>query len=156
MAYWSTTFMSWNQGWMITRTRRLDLKLSASDHSAWRSHQESKPYKSRRGCSGWTRSQLNGSQCCMWPSDLKRRWHLSSCMKLRWAWKDQMWNFRGFEIKSVGQTRVCKRVEERLKKIALIVKEWVDQRELLAHQSVKGFLSHCGWNSVMEMLKYSF
>ncbi|KAL6318614.1 hypothetical protein AAG906_000692 [Vitis piasezkii] len=96
MAYWSTASTSWNQGSTITGTRRLDLKLGASDHSAWRSHQESRPYKSRRGCSGWTRSRLNGS---------------------------------------------------RLKKRALIVKEWV---------SVKGFLSHCGWNSVMKMLKYSF
>ncbi|CAI9089784.1 OLC1v1024419C1 [Oldenlandia corymbosa var. corymbosa] len=32
----------------------------------------------------------------------------------------------------------------------MIVGEWVDQMEILAHQSIKGFLSHCGWNSVTE------
>ncbi|KAL6318600.1 hypothetical protein AAG906_000678 [Vitis piasezkii] len=45
----------------------------------------------------WLDEKLaQGSRCCMWPSDLRRRWHLSSCMKLRWAWKDQRWHFCGF------------------------------------------------------------
>ncbi|KAL2544802.1 UDP-glycosyltransferase 90A1 [Forsythia ovata] len=34
----------------------------------------------------------------------------------------------------------------------MLVKEWVDQREILEHSSVQGFLSHCGWNSVMESI----
>ncbi|KAI9121287.1 hypothetical protein K1719_008320 [Acacia pycnantha] len=40
--------------------------------------------------------------------------------------------------------------EERVKERGIIVREWVDQREILNHQSVKAFLSHCGWNSVLE------
>ncbi|KAL5582532.1 hypothetical protein UlMin_014974 [Ulmus minor] len=39
---------------------------------------------------------------------------------------------------------------ERVKDRGIIVKDWVDQREILEHESVEGFLSHCGWNSVME------
>lgn len=35
---------------------------------------------------------------------------------------------------------------------ALIVKEWVDQNAVLNHKSIKGFLSHCGWNSVLESI----
>ncbi|KAJ9677706.1 hypothetical protein PVL29_022595 [Vitis rotundifolia] len=61
----------------------------------------------------------------------------------------------GLERSEVEFLWFVKGFEERLKKRALIVKEWVDQRELLAHQSVKGFLSHCGWNSVMESVSAS-
>ncbi|XP_020538078.2 UDP-glycosyltransferase 90A1 [Jatropha curcas] len=42
--------------------------------------------------------------------------------------------------------------EERIKERGIIVKEWVDQREILKHKSVEGFLSHCGWNSVLESI----
>ncbi|XWS32783.1 hypothetical protein CRYUN_Cryun22dG0019200 [Craigia yunnanensis] len=42
--------------------------------------------------------------------------------------------------------------EERVKERGVVVREWVDQREILMHQSVQGFLSHCGWNSVLESI----
>lgn len=34
----------------------------------------------------------------------------------------------------------------------IVVREWVDQREILMHESIEGFLSHCGWNSVLESI----
>ncbi|KAF3444677.1 hypothetical protein FNV43_RR14370 [Rhamnella rubrinervis] len=42
--------------------------------------------------------------------------------------------------------------ENRVKSRGLVVRDWVDQREILMHESVQGFLSHCGWNSVLESI----
>ncbi|KAG8056449.1 hypothetical protein GUJ93_ZPchr0002g26325 [Zizania palustris] len=40
--------------------------------------------------------------------------------------------------------------EDRTKERGIVIKEWVDQLEILRHTSVRGFLSHGGWNSVLE------
>lgn len=40
--------------------------------------------------------------------------------------------------------------ESRVAERGKVVRDWVDQYEILQHANVKGFVSHCGWNSVLE------
>ncbi|KAL6846643.1 hypothetical protein ACP4OV_024091 [Aristida adscensionis] len=42
--------------------------------------------------------------------------------------------------------------EKRVHGRGKVVREWVDQRAILQHECVKGFLSHSGWNSVLESI----
>ncbi|XP_006446003.2 UDP-glycosyltransferase 92A1-like [Citrus sinensis] len=46
--------------------------------------------------------------------------------------------------------------EERIKDSGqgLVVQKWAPQVEILSHKSISAFLSHCGWNSVLEALSH--
>ncbi|CAN4080241.1 unnamed protein product [Withania somnifera] len=44
--------------------------------------------------------------------------------------------------------------KDRVKNRGIIYIGWVPQTKILSHSSIGGFLSHCGWNSVIEALCY--
>ncbi|CAI8608957.1 unnamed protein product [Vicia faba] len=41
---------------------------------------------------------------------------------------------------------------QRIKNVGLLVNEWAPQVTILKHPSIGGFVSHCGWGSVLESL----
>ncbi|KAM4124931.1 hypothetical protein ACB094_01G269800 [Castanea mollissima] len=51
-----------------------------------------------------------------------------------------------------SESEISDGFEERVKDRGIVVREWVDQREILMHKSVQEFLSHCGWNSALESI----
>ncbi|CAK9163237.1 unnamed protein product [Ilex paraguariensis] len=36
----------------------------------------------------------------------------------------------------------------------IVLKGWAPQEKILRHSSIGGFVSHCGWNSVMESMEF--
>ncbi|KAM1027318.1 hypothetical protein FF2_039633 [Malus domestica] len=43
---------------------------------------------------------------------------------------------------------------ERVGERGMIVEDWAPQAKILKHSSVGGFVSHCGWSSVLESIKF--
>ncbi|KAI3507625.1 hypothetical protein L1887_22614 [Cichorium endivia] len=59
----------------------------------------------------------------------------------------------GFDLKSEFRPEwLPTGFEDRIGKQGLMVHGWAPQLEILCHPSTGAFLSHCGWNSVMESL----
>ncbi|XP_021760783.1 zeatin O-glucosyltransferase-like [Chenopodium quinoa] len=52
----------------------------------------------------------------------------------------------------VRRPRLPKGYEDRVLDRGMVVKDWAPQLEVLAHPSIGGFMSHCGWNSCMESI----
>ncbi|PON32010.1 UDP-glucuronosyl/UDP-glucosyltransferase [Parasponia andersonii] len=63
-------------------------------------------------------------------------------------------NFLWVIRKPKGETKDClpDGFENRVKNRGMVLTDWVDQTKILNHRSVQGFLSHCGWNSVVESI----
>lgn len=59
-----------------------------------------------------------------------------------------MWVTREDSKELIGESGFEKRVSDH----GMVVRDWVHQWEILSHESVKGFLSHCGWNSAQESI----
>ncbi|KAG9447682.1 hypothetical protein H6P81_013810 [Aristolochia fimbriata] len=95
-----------------------------------------------------------GSQNSMRPSQM-----MELAKGLESSSKPFVWVLRppiGFDVTENFRTEwLPEGFEERVtgeKEQGLLVKNWAPQMEILAHESTGAFLSHCGWNSILESL----
>ncbi|KAL5832098.1 hypothetical protein ACOSQ4_017452 [Xanthoceras sorbifolium] len=97
-----------------------------------------------------------GSQNTIAPSQM-----MELALALEASGKDFIWVVRppvGFDINSEfkADEYLPEGFEERNKisRQGLVVHNWAPQVDILSHKSVSAFLSHCGWNSVLEALSH--
>ncbi|KAK6137974.1 hypothetical protein DH2020_028283 [Rehmannia glutinosa] len=57
---------------------------------------------------------------------------------------------RGDESRRGAPKGFIERVGER----GMVLEKWAPQAKILSHSSIGGFVSHCGWNSLMESIDY--
>ena len=57
-------------------------------------------------------------------------------------------NKKGDEEQQIKRRELLEKSGER----AMVVKGWAPQGKILKHGSIGGFVSHCGWNSVLESI----
>ncbi|KAM7465614.1 hypothetical protein LguiB_013176 [Lonicera macranthoides] len=86
------------------------------------------------------------SQCRLVPSQL-----IELGLGLEASNKPFIWVIKiGERFEELEEWLMKENFEERIKGRALLVKGWAPQALILSHPSIKGFLTHCGWNSTIE------
>ncbi|KAK0604948.1 hypothetical protein LWI29_021212 [Acer saccharum] len=78
-------------------------------------------------------------------------------MALEYSGRNFIWVVRppiGFDINSEFRANewLPDGFEEKISNRGLLIQKWAPQLEILSHKATSAFLSHCGWNSVLEAL----
>ncbi|KAF3328510.1 UDP-glycosyltransferase 73C6-like protein [Carex littledalei] len=66
--------------------------------------------------------------------------------------KPFIWAIKKIEMKPEVENWISAGFEERTKDRGLIIVGWAPQMVILSHQAVGGFITHCGWNSLLEAI----
>ncbi|KAK7380385.1 hypothetical protein VNO78_32895 [Psophocarpus tetragonolobus] len=120
----------------------------------------SAPYgEDDKGCLSWLDSQPSqsvvllcfGSMGCFSRRQLKEMaiGLEKSEQRFLWVLRTELGGSDSVEQPSLDEL-LPKGFLERTKEKGLVVRDWAPQLRILSHDSVGGFVTHCGWNSVLE------
>ncbi|KAK7341644.1 hypothetical protein VNO80_24581 [Phaseolus coccineus] len=107
-------------------------------------------------CIGWLKNQPRKSVLYVSLGSIAS-WEEKELTEVAWGLANSkqrfLWVIRPGTISDVSEwlQSLPKHVREAIAEKGCIVK-WAPQGEVLAHQGVGGFWSHCGWNSTLESL----
>ncbi|XP_009795416.1 7-deoxyloganetic acid glucosyltransferase-like [Nicotiana tabacum] len=112
-------------------------------------------WKEDMSCMDWLDEQPNksvlfvsiGSVATMSKAQLLEIWYGLVNSKTRFLWVQRPGSVIGLEENNDIPMELSKYTKER----GCIV-SWAPQEEVLAHPSIGGFLTHCGWNSTLESI----
>ncbi|XP_052171991.1 UDP-glycosyltransferase 73D1-like [Diospyros lotus] len=115
-----------------------------------------KPSIDEQKCIAWLDSKPQssvlyaclGSQCRLVPSQMVELGLGLEASKHPFIWVIKT----GERFPELEKWLVEENFEERIEGRGLLIKGWAPQLLILSHPSIKGFLTHCGWNSTIEGL----
>ncbi|KDO45237.1 hypothetical protein CISIN_1g011490mg [Citrus sinensis] len=106
------------------------------------------------GCLKWLDSWQPGSAvyvCLGSLCDSSTRQLIELGLGLEATKKPFIWVIRpGDQAKGLEDWLLAEKFEERIEGRGLLIRGWAPQVVILSHPAIGGFLTHCGWNSVLE------
>ncbi|XP_048327015.2 beta-D-glucosyl crocetin beta-1,6-glucosyltransferase-like [Ziziphus jujuba] len=91
-----------------------------------------------------------GSECYLSKEDMEEMAHGLELSKVNFIWVIRFPEGDKVKLEDALPHGFLERVREK----GMVVENWAPQLKILSHSSIGGFVSHCGWSSVMESIKF--
>ncbi|KAF3434408.1 hypothetical protein FNV43_RR25511 [Rhamnella rubrinervis] len=91
-----------------------------------------------------------GSECYLSKEDMEEIAHGLELSNVNFIWVVRFPEGEKMKLEEALPDGFLEKVRGR----GLVVENWAPQIKILKHPSIGGFVSHCGWSSVMESLKF--
>lgn len=91
-----------------------------------------------------------GSQCYLSKEDMEEMAYGLELSNVNFIWVVRFAKGEKIKLEDVLPNGFLERVKDK----GLIVEGWAPQIKILKHSSIGGFVSHCGWSSLLESLKF--
>ncbi|XP_015876320.2 beta-D-glucosyl crocetin beta-1,6-glucosyltransferase-like [Ziziphus jujuba] len=91
-----------------------------------------------------------GSECYLSKEDLEEVAHGLELSKVNFIWVIRFPEGEKLKLEDALPNGFLGKVKEK----GLVVENWAPQMKILKHSSIGGFVSHCGWGSLTESIKF--